>query len=709
MSSLYILQSPSVEQQKVIDSYRKTPKVNITIHAVAGAGKTTTLLHLAKVNPQERILLITYNAKLKRETRQKVQQLQLHNIEVHSYHAVATKYYGCMSYQDAGIWELISGSIPPKQRLNWTSIFIDEVQDMTPLYFQFVMKLQKDLGQNVRWVLCGDERQCIYQFNDADSRFLRFGSGLFPSSFVWEEMFLSVSYRCTGQMARVVHCLDRSIPIEGFSDDRGVSSSLEPSVHYIQMHTQESRFIHEQIMRYLREGYRPDDIFICSPSVRKGSQSSPLRILEKRLLRDRVPVYIPIQDEETLSETTTHGKLCFATFHQVKGLERKIVFLYHFDNSFFQFYDRTSNTMRYPNIWYVAMTRAIDHVWLIHDVRHPALPFVQLVYEKFLETVGSGVEKSKLYTPTRPRASTFEWSVTELLRNCPVERLAKAMKPLTFIRYTDDVSFSYDDIPTSVTLENGLVESVSELTGVAVPALFEYYETGESSIMNAILQMSDKIPEQYKISLKASYERYQKETWTHADALFTANILQCLRSGYWSKCQVLHGKYIWLDGVDLAPLFKRLEALMGYEGTFEFQVYLGRNALTDMIPIRGVIDAMTPGHIWEFKTTRDLVPDSALQLAVYAWMYEKCYPDWEPECDDAFQLVHLWSGERYVLDWANSDLDAMIDGLREVPPKHYTDEEFHEWVFRPPFETTFNSFITIDTPVTKDDISWLTS
>ncbi len=36
-------------------------------------------------------------------------------------------------------------------------------------------------------------------------------------------------------------------------------------------------------------------------------------------------------------------KLVFSTFHQVKGLERKVVIVYSFDDSYFDFYQRESN------------------------------------------------------------------------------------------------------------------------------------------------------------------------------------------------------------------------------------------------------------------------------------------------------------------------------------------------------------------------------
>ena len=46
---------------------------NVLVDSVAGSGKTTTNLHIAKALPHYKILLLTYNSKLKEECRQKVE------------------------------------------------------------------------------------------------------------------------------------------------------------------------------------------------------------------------------------------------------------------------------------------------------------------------------------------------------------------------------------------------------------------------------------------------------------------------------------------------------------------------------------------------------------------------------------------------------------------------------------------------------------
>lgn len=55
MTTLY---PPSNEQLQVINNVSNN---NMVVDAIAGAGKTTTILHIAKTHETKKILLITYN------------------------------------------------------------------------------------------------------------------------------------------------------------------------------------------------------------------------------------------------------------------------------------------------------------------------------------------------------------------------------------------------------------------------------------------------------------------------------------------------------------------------------------------------------------------------------------------------------------------------------------------------------------------------
>ena len=94
---------------------------------------------------------------------------------------------------------------------------------------------------------------------------------------------------------------------------------------------------YDEVKYYLEKGYSYSDFFILAPSVK--SIKSPIRQLANELSNNKIPIYVPISDEEKIDEDIIKDKMVFSTFHQVKGLERKIVIIFNFDNSYFLFYN----------------------------------------------------------------------------------------------------------------------------------------------------------------------------------------------------------------------------------------------------------------------------------------------------------------------------------------------------------------------------------
>ena len=68
-----------------------------------------------------------------------------------------------------------------------------------------------------------------------------------------------------------------------------------------------------------------------------------------------------------MDEKELENKLVFSTFHQAKGLERNVIFVYNFDSSYFEFYDKDSDENVCPNTMYVAVTRAKKKLILLHS------------------------------------------------------------------------------------------------------------------------------------------------------------------------------------------------------------------------------------------------------------------------------------------------------------------------------------------------------
>jgi hypothetical protein len=114
---------------------------------------------------------------LKVEQREKTKELELPNLEVHSYHAMGVKYYSPDAFRDTGLRLVIEKDKPPKRMLPfyYDIIIIDEAQDMTALLYSFACKIVRDIFELSHryplFLIIGDENQNIFKFLGADYRY----------------------------------------------------------------------------------------------------------------------------------------------------------------------------------------------------------------------------------------------------------------------------------------------------------------------------------------------------------------------------------------------------------------------------------------------------------------------------------------------------------------------------------------------------------
>lgn len=73
--------TPTSEQQAILDGFKNTTG-NIKVLALAGTGKTSTLLELVKQNPSDTFLYLAFNRVVKEEVENKAKANGLHNLKV---------------------------------------------------------------------------------------------------------------------------------------------------------------------------------------------------------------------------------------------------------------------------------------------------------------------------------------------------------------------------------------------------------------------------------------------------------------------------------------------------------------------------------------------------------------------------------------------------------------------------------------------------
>ena len=253
------------------------------------------------------------------------------------------------------------------------------------------------------------------------------------------------------------------------------------------------RLVIYEIGRYLLSllssgEYNASDIFILAPTVKDGqvNKQTPLTELANLLLQNGYQYFRPAQEDAKIEPTMMEGKIVLSTFHQSKGLERKIVVATCFSDDYFIYFNKNAERSVCPNTLYVAATRAMERLIVIgEDTKGGHLPFLRnLENSVHLEIIEVG--KLKNNNNSKSKAAKRTIPVTSLIKYLPesiIEKVMKLLKYKVIRQATKGVSLN-GQIETA----KNQYEEVSELTGVALPAMFEARTTQNISTMQQYCQ-----------------------------------------------------------------------------------------------------------------------------------------------------------------------------------------------------------------------------
>lgn len=614
--------TPSQEQCEIITNCQTQ---NLIIDSVAGSGKTTTNMFIARTYPEQNILLLTYNAKLKLETREKAKELGINNIEVHSYHSFCVKYYSKVAFTDAGITKFLSAKTSDKinaktNAKKYDIIVIDEAQDMSNTYFALVCRIWHDNhNPNCKLIICGDVNQCIFRFNGADSRYISLAESVYAEFSVsathhitqWKTLRLATSFRCPIEVTQFVNkCILKSDRMHSnhsighkpryiICDTFGYTSKKNPK----------GSRPYQEIMYYLKLGYKYEEIFIIAPSIKAGSGNSPVRRLANSLSTAGIPIFVPAGDEDKLDEDVCRGKLVFASFHQVKGLERKVVIIFNFDASYFKYYSKGSDPKVCPNELYVALTRTKERMTIFHQVGNDALHFLDMNH-KYIEYECRTLGRANHGTVNNAIEKPQELAVTQLISHLSESILARAMEYFTITQIRTKGNL----IKLKTKTEQGhLTESVAELNGLLIPAVYEYRTMGS---MGMYKLMCDKTP----LELQQNMPNINFDSIP--DLLELANVWNATKTGFIFKVKQIKN-YDWLCATELDACLARLNTLeLSTEPSVQYEAYLYNQGSRELYNRRlhGYADYMDNHRLFEFKCVHDLEPVHFVQLALYMYL-----------------------------------------------------------------------------------------
>jgi hypothetical protein len=700
----------SAEQALIIHNV-KTVGANVIVDAVAGSGKSTTILSLAKAMPRQKIIQLTYNSMLRCEIKQKTEELGLDNLDVHTYHSLAVKYYYGSAYTDTGIRHIMKSVMAPRIHIPRKHIIVvDEAQDMTPLYFQFVSKFAKDMGQPFQLVVLGDFMQGLYEFKGADTRYLTMAAKIWTAhpglkTQQFEHCSLKTSYRITDQMSAFINSAM-------LGEDRLKSCRQgDHAVYYLRNSRRnlESLVIFH-VRKLISEGAHPGDFFILGGSV-KGT-NSPIRKMENLLVNYGIPCHVPMFESDTVDEKVVQRKLVFSTFHSVKGRQRPYVFVMGFDQGYMDFYGRLLPQDQCPSTLYVATTRATAGLFVMERdeyVSDRPLQFLKMDHfaikqQEYVEFRGMPMlpgQRTPTETPTTP-ALTHYVTPTDLIKFVQESVLESITPTLTDIFSTLNPPGIDLEIRSVIETADGFFEEVSDLNGLAIPAMYYDYltakwESGATNVLyETVLLLLDEMGDNDHKYLREIASKLPATFTTPGDYLFLSNVYIAFNEKLYFKLrQIAPTDYNWISDATMEKCKNRLNRQVGVEceesKPLVEKVIIHQSQEMEHEKVDAVLaeyfdesvkfrftartDIITAKTVWEIKCVREVTMDHKLQVVVYAWIYRIL----NPESPRQFRVFNVSNNEVLELRASFEQLNFIVVSLlqgkyRENVAK--TDDEF---------------------------------
>lgn len=622
---------PSKEQLEIINNI---DKFNICVDSVPGSGKTTTNIFIAEKYVKKKIVLLTFNKKLTNETKTKLKNKKITNMEAYTYHGFCTQKFKIQCPDDKGIEDALKS----KQKINfdYDIIILDESQDIYELFYKLICKIISLNKKDYTICILGDKNQNIYDFKGADSRYLTKANEIFNfNGKEWKNIKLSTSYRLTKPMASFMNeCI--------INEERIVSIKEGEKIEYHILNIfKDFKIIIKEILNV----YDPEDIFILAPSVKTSNSNNPLTEIENFIVKElKKLVYIPLSDETELDEEIIKNKLVFSSFHQSKGLERKVVICYNIDNSYFEYHAKEYSSDTCPNTIYVALSRATERLIIFHDKKKKFMPFINKTnllnkknvklydyYSKFensdnINKLKEIQQKKKIHQVTNFIKFLPQIVINDLINT----KLTKEeIKKGTELKLNSSLSF--------IDCEQEYKENVSSINGIVLPMYYEYKTTKNIRSIDIL----KKIYEYYLDVQQTNNKKIKKEKSATDENIFSnelkfiedihinnIKIEDIIKSSIYFDAYLtkyIHPtkqikKFNWITYSQLEESNKRFKRIIGQNANYEVEVSINNYDNEGNI-IKGFIDCIDEKNFYEFKYVTEIKDEHVLQLCLYIFMF----------------------------------------------------------------------------------------
>jgi hypothetical protein len=642
---------------------------------------------------------------------------------------LGVSFYLDTAHTDTGLRKILSEKRLPKREIPKYDILVpDESQDMSFLYFHFLVKFACDMGTKFQLCVLGDYMQGLYEFKGADIRSLTLADQIWQThpllqTQIFHKCTLKTSYRITNPMSEFVNNVM-------LGQDRLAACKPGDPVTYIRHSRRNLEIVVvNQILALLVEGASPGDIFVLGASV-KGVNSN-IRKMENALVERGIPCYVPTFDTEGMDEKITNKKVVFSTFHSVKGRERKYVFVMGFDQTYFSIYAQNISPEKCPNTLYVACTRATERLFLLEIDEYSTdrpLDFLKRTHYEMRDAsyvVFKGTPRSIFYERTEEVSDTQQKerfrdiTPTDLVKFVPehvIEDISSLLETI-FIQECEPNRESGLNIPTMIETSNGTYEDVCDLNGIAIPSiyydhLYRKFSNGDNIGANILKQiitdtMRDTKSGDY-VYLKSLLRELPDECRGPSDYLYLSNLYVAAKEKLLFKMkQIERCDYSWLTDEIINECLDRLDTVIGGDmaGSLDPPLiehpiihYDMENAIDQLNKVLAPhfpnadkkfrfsarLDLVTNRCIWELKCTSSITVEHKLQVVLYAWLWNIVYSTTNTSkhtCSNPREtrIFNIRTGEKWFLNASFHELTTIVVALlkgKYDKPVVKSDEEF---------------------------------
>lgn len=661
------------EQRDILEAIAPFDK-NLHINAIPGSAKTTTCLQIARVHPTRKILLLTYNKRLRKETLQRLNGAT--NIDVHTFHSFGYHNFhekSCLN--DIGLQRICTTEYYDAS-FAYDLLIIDEAQDMTMLLYRFVKKIYKYFEHKCPIVVVGDSRQCIFTFKGANERFLTLASSIFQwNSYPWVQKTLSVTFRCPPSVCAFINaCLT--------PNDIALTSGKEHVRDTKPCYVVCNVFLPIRVVDIIRglvteEGAALHDILILFPSI-TTKNTTPVSKLCNMLSNCGYNLCIQFDHTMDIDEEILHDKIWISNFHKIKGIERKHVIVYNFDSMYFKCYGRNLPPSVLPNILYVALSRTSGTLHLINNESNRPLEFVSResitkhctysdseLNRVFSAEERSGSEEKKI------NPSTFSNHINSILLSTCIAQLSlesyNKQRPLCFASKTDRS-------------KHGSIENISDVNSEIINILLQRSCGNTCNLEKLFVETYHWLMEHDVRDDRYVLDEYETYDFTDVPAVtYLATAIVSYKSNLIFRLKQLH-TYDWLSRYMIERTFQNLESFI--EGNIEVPLYEENVVVYDNYfkkSFVGYIDCydVQTDVVYEFKCTNAIEDHHIIQTIVYRYIMDLMIPDVTYASKTSY-IYNMKTNEHLEITASHKTIKGIIERILRFKNTNTFDNESND-------------------------------